>query len=318
MDNEDLHDDEIDLNDTPADDAPGDTSLADPAPGDDGEEATARRDSELEEAETEEEREAIREKRRKERKNRNQKQRERFEAQERNIAALMAQNAELQQRVSAIQDVNAGAQLAQVDNAIAQANQAAEHYKKIIAEATAKQDGRVVAEATEYMIASRQRAQQLTEFKTNATRAINAPKPLNPALVNKSQQFLGKNTWYGGPQSADPDSKVLTALDNSLTAEGWDATSDAYWSELESRAKKYLPHRFQSRQGSGSGEPRTVTRSPVSGGNTASGSGDRGNVFTLSPERVAAIKSAGMWDDPVERKKMITQFRNYDLANKRS
>ena len=277
----------------------------------DEEEATAKVDSELDEAADDSEREEIRARRKAERKSRSQRNREKLEAMERNLAALQAQNQALQQQVGTIQDSNVGSQLAQVDQAINQATQAAEHFKSIIAQATARGDGHAVAEATEYMIASRERAKELSNFKNNATRAINAPKPLNPQLISRAQQFLGKNTWYGGPTSSDPDSKVLTALDNSLTAEGWDSTSDAYWAELENRAKKYLPHRVNS------GAPRQPTRSPVSGSSQSGGNSDSGSTFKLSPDRVAAIKSAGMWDDPVTRNKMIKSYRDFD-KNSRS
>ena len=274
-------------------------------------EKTAKVDSELDEAETDEAREEIRARRRQERKSRGQRNRERVELLERNLQAITEQNRALQQQVSAIQDVNAGSQLAQVDTAITQANQAAEHFKSIIADAATKNDGKTLAEATEYMIAARTRAQQLTEFKANATRAMNAPKPLDTRLVSKSQQFLGKNSWYGGPTSADPDSKVLTALDNSLTAEGWDATTDDYWAELERRKEKYLPHRAERAQ-----TPTAKPRSPVSGGSTQSSGA--GTAFTLSAERVAAIKSAGMWEDPAARAKMIKSYRDYDKSNSRN
>lgn len=277
---------------------------------DDEEEATAKVDSELDDAADDSERDEIRSRRRSERKTQRQRHREKLDAMERNLAALQAQNQALQQQVGTIQDSNVGSQLAQVDQAIQQATQATEHFKSIIAQATARGDGRAVAEATEYMIASRERAKDLNNFKTNATRAINAPKPLNPQLTSRAQQFLGKNTWYGGPTSADPDSKVLTALDNSLTAEGWDATSDAYWTELENRAKKYLPHRVNA-------APARPTRSPVSGSSQSGGNGDSGSTFKLSPDRVAAIKSAGMWDDPVTRNKMIKSYRDFD-KNSRS
>ena len=299
-------------NDNPEDDLKtgAEAEDLDPIEGaDDEDERTAKVDSELEEAETDADREAIRERRRHERKSRGQRNRERVEALERNLQAVTEQNRTLQQQVSSIQDVNTGSQLAQVDAAIAQANQAAEHFKSVIANAATKGDGQTLAEATEYMIAARTRAQQLSEFKTNASRAINAPKPLDTRLVSKSQQFLGKNQWYGGPTSNDPDSKVLTALDNSLTAEGWDATTDAYWTELEARAKKYLPHRSQTPV------VRKPLTSPVPGGGASPGTA--GATFTLSPERVAAIKSAGMWDDPAARAKMIKGYREYDKQNSR-
>ncbi len=275
----------------------------------DEDEKTAKVDSELDEAETDEAREEIRARRRSERKSRGARNRERVEALERNLQAVIEQNRVLQQTVSGIQDVNAGSQLAQVDQAIQQANSAAEHFKSIIAEAATKQDGKTLAEATEYMIAARTRAQQLTTFKDNATRAMNQPKPLDQRLVTRSQEFLGKNSWYGGPTSIDPDSKVLTALDNSLTAEGWDATTPEYWVELERRKEKYLPHRAQQRPARTDAKPR----SPVAGGSTQSGGGTAS--FTLSSDRVQAIKQAGMWEDPAARAKMIKNYRDYDKAN---
>lgn len=285
----------------------------DPIEGhDDEDEKTAKVDEELDSAETDEDREAIRARRKTERKSRAQRNRERVEALERNLQAITEQNRVLQQQVSSIQDVNAGSQLAQVDSAITQANQAAEHFKRLIADAATKNDGKTLAEATEYMIAARTRAQQLTEFKANATRAMNAPKPLDTRLVSKSQQFLAKNQWYGGPTSADPDSKVLTALDNSLTAEGWDATTDEYWTELENRAKKYIPHRLT--------HPTPVKRplSPVAGSGSQPSSSANGGGFTLSPDRVAAIKAAGMWEDAAARAKMIKSYKDYDKANARN
>lgn len=274
------------------------------------EEATAKVDSEIEDAADDEEREEIRARRKAERKSRAQRNREKIEAMERNLAAVMQKNQQLEQQVAGIHDTNVGSQLAQVDSAIAQANQAADHFKSVIAQAAARGDGKTIADATEYMMASRQRAQELAQFKQNATRAINAPKPLNPAMVNKSQTFLGRNQWYGGPSSSDPDSKVLTAVDNSLAAEGWDPTSDAYWNELENRAKKYLPHRF-------TGKADARPRNPVSGASTSVGSSDKGGVFQLSPTRVAAIKAAGMWDDVSARNKMIKTYRDYDKNNSR-
>jgi len=38
----------------------------------------------------------------------------------------------------------------------------------------------------------------------------------------------------------------------------------------------------------------------------------RPNTFTLSPERVRAMKEAGFWDDPVKRDQMIRKFHQGD------
>lgn len=264
------------------------TDEHDPIEIEDDDEKTAKVDSELEEAETDEDREEIRARRRQERKSRGQRNRERVEALERNLQALMEQNQALQQQVGTIQNANTGSQLAQVDQAITQAVQAAEHFKSVIAQAAAKGDGKTLADATEYMIAARTKAQQLTDFKESAVRNMNAPKPLDKRLVDHSTQFLGRNSWYGGPTSADPDSKVLTALDNSLTAEGWDPTSKSYWDELEKRKEKYLPHRASKSAG------RSVAqRSPVSGGSTQSVGGVRRSRFLKNVSQLSKLLACG-------------------------
>lgn len=268
----------------------------------DDDEATAKVDTELEEAENDEEREKIKA-HRGERKSRTQRNRERVDALERTLQSVQAQNQTLQQQVSSIQDINTGSQLAQIDNAIAQANQAADHFKSVIATAASNNDGKTIAEATEYMIAARGRAKELSDFKQQATRAMNAPKPLNTEVVNKVRTFFGKNAWYGGPTSNDQDSKILTVLDNSLTAEGWDPSTDAYWAELEIRKIKYLPHRAAKPQARAGG-------SPVPGGSQSSNTSGK-SVFHLSKAQVENMQMAGLWDDPAKRKSTIDQYRKY-------
>lgn len=273
------------------------------------EESTAKVDSELDEAETDEDREEIRKRRREERKNRGQRNRERVEALERNLQALMEQNRTLQQQVGSIQNANTGSQLAQIDQAIQQATNAAEHFKGVIAEAVSKQDGKTAAEATEYMLASRRRAEELTTFKQNATQAMNKPQPVDPQVTTKATQFLSKNKWYGGPQSDDPDSKVLTLLDNQLAKEGWVPTTDAYWSELEKRAAKYLPHRMTPTPPTA---PASKPRNPTGGSANSSGSGEGATGWTLSAERRKALEDAGLWDDKERRKRAIKSYFDYD------
>ena len=80
---------------------------------------------------------------------------------------------------------------------------------------------------------------------------------------------------------------------------------------MSERVKKHLPHR--SGRGTVSNKPRSI----VAGGNKDSGGGSSAPTFKLSSERVAALKEAGMWNDPVEREKAIKSFREYDRSNKK-
>ena len=112
------------------------------------------------------------------------------------------------------------------------------------------------------------------------------------------------------------DSAVATKIDESLTAEGWDPTTDEYWEELDERLTKYLPHRYN--RGTDSRTSSKPPRSIQTGsGREASSAGTRPGEFKLSPERVKAIKEAGMWDDPNARQKMIRKFIEYDRTQGR-
>ena len=41
------------------------------------------------------------------------------------------------------------------------------------------------------------------------------------------------------------------------------------------------------------------------------------NTFTLSRERVQALKDAGMWDNPDKRAKAIRNYAEFDRKNRR-
>jgi hypothetical protein len=57
-------------------------------------------------------------------------------------------------------------------------------------------------------------------------------------------------------------------------------------------------------------------RSGTSSGRTdVSGSAVK-NTFTLSRDRVQALKDAGMWDDPSKRAKAIRSYADFDRKNR--
>jgi hypothetical protein len=56
----------------------------------------------------------------------------------------------------------------------------------------------------------------------------------------------------------------------------------------------------------------------MTGSGRESAPSGRGNEFRLSPDRVAAIKEMGAWDNLELRSKMIKSYAKYDRENKRS
>jgi hypothetical protein len=288
----------------------------------DDEESSARRDTELEAAATDEEKNRIREQRRQERRNKQQRQKAKIEKQENELRMLREQVAGMSQTVASLQSSTFQQTMGALDGEIRGASTMADRWTQAEVAALAKNDATAAAHARREADAWRERGRQMEVIKHNANsqaqQQATRPQPLDPRMVSKAQAFAAKHNWYSGPQSNDPDSKVLTALDHGLTSEGWDPTTEGYWEELEARVGKYLPHRKgRNDGGSSSGNRNGAQRQPVSGSTSGAGAGTppKGG-FQVSAERVKAMKEAGIWDDPKRRDAAIKRYQEYDAANK--
>ncbi len=279
-----------------------------------------RRDTEIEQAATDEERERIRERRRQERKDRKTREREKFDSLRRQVETLLSKNQQLEQTVAGIQNTNLGQSIATIDTEITNANNMMARLRVVEAEAITKQDGKTAAEARDRQQFLRDRVNQLTYVKGQATQNQNRAAPADPVVAMRATQFMNKHAWYGGVQSSESDSRVLTTLDHQLSQDGWDPKTDAYWEELESRMAKYLPHRA-AQQGNQSQPRKPNGNAGVAGSATGSGTSSQGNGqsagYVVSAERVRAMKDAGIWDDPERRKAAIKRYREYDEVNAR-
>lgn len=267
-------------------------------------------DGEMDNAEDDDEREAIRERRRQERKHRKEAQRGREDTLRRELAARDSVINELRGKVEVIERRNAGGEIAQVDNAIKQAQSAYAFFKDQIRVATDSKNGAAVADATEKMFQTQRKIEELSGIKNAYAQRQSSPQPLDPRMKNLAESWMKRNSWYD-PAGKDQDSEIAMRLDQRLAQEGWDPTTSEYWSELDSRMKKYLPHRSNSGKIS-SNKPRSV----VTGSGRESSGGVNSSTYKLSSERVNALKEAGMWDDPKKRSEAIKRFRDYDKQNK--
>ena len=274
---------------------------------------------------TDEEREAIRVRRREERRQKKELQRQREDRLRAELAARDQIINNLSQRLQTIETRGVSSDISAVDNEL---NQLANVYvglKQQLEKGTENQDGRAVVDATEKMLQVRQRAEQLQQRKQMMVRsaqqsAAAAAQTPDPRLVSHANQWISQNSWYK-VNGTDRDSRTVTALDNALTAEGWDAATPEYWEELTERVKAALPHRMNGgRAPSPRGEPETRRPSggpPVAGSSRSTGSSGRstGKDYTLSPERVEAMKELGIWNDPKRRADMIAEYKKYDKEN---
>jgi hypothetical protein len=266
------------------------------------------------------EREAIRAARREERKLKKQLHREKARESNHLISALKKQNNALADRLAVLEKKTSGAELARVDKAIDDAGVQVEYAKMKMKEAVSAQDGESLVQAQEMLYEAQRKMESLSTIKENATRQMTQQPKQNiqlpdPMVQKMAADWMGRNGWYD-PQGKDLDSEIAQKIDRKLTEEGFDPTQEDYWEELDDRLQKYLPHR--SNTGYNERNRNQRPRSVVTSSGRESSGGVRSNEFRLTPDRVAAIKEAGMWDNTEQRNKMIRKFADWDRQNKQN
>jgi hypothetical protein len=234
------------------------------------------------------------------------------------ISALKKQNQELAERLAAVEKKTSGAELARIDKAIEDSGVQVEYAKMKMREAVGQSDGDGVAKAEEMLYEARRKLESLQSIKNNATKQINQQKPNiqvpDPQVQRLAADWMEDNPWYD-PNGRNEESQIAQMIDKRLTDEGFDPTTEDYWEELDGRLKKYLPEKYNmsyNKPNNSTQRPRSVMTS--SGRETTATT--KANEFRLSPDRVAAIKEAGAWDNPEARKRMISKFAEWDRQNK--
>jgi len=275
----------------------------------------AHEDDELAQASTDRDREAIRARRRDERADRKRKAKEREERLQNELVQERRARQSLEERMGLIERRNVGAELAQLDSAIKQAGDYATHYQRIIAEAVKAGNGELVADATRKLAQSERRAEELTTVRRAYSNQAAAPAPtqVDPVVQANATAWLGRHTWYD-PAGRDQDSAVALTVDRALAAEGRDPRDPGYWTELDARLRKYLPHRMKGDIVNPATPPaERLRKTPVTGsGRESAGNSGDSREYKVSAERVKALKDAGMWDDPKSRADGIRRYREYD------
>ena len=260
---------------------------------------------------TDEEREAIRARRRKERADKKKFRAEKEDSYKREIDSLRRTVAEMNEWKNTVEQRRVQSGVAQLDKALKDSQDAIEVAKRAIKEATDTQNGAALVDAQELYYAARKRTEDLSRVKQQISQQNQRPPQQNvdPAIITLSHKWMEGKDWYD-PQSNNQDSRIALVIDNSLATEGWDPRTPEYYDELDTRLKKYLPHRYNSGYTAPQGDEKRST--PPTGGSAQTRSGSGNSNYTLSPERVRAMKEAGMWDDPDKRKSMIRRYMEQD------
>lgn len=281
-------------------------------------------DAELNAAKSDKEREQIKLRRRRSREHKRKQAQERERDLNNLLAAERETTRQLAERLAVVERRTNGADLAQLDNAVREANGRAEHFKALAASAANANNGAVQTDALEKMIEARNQASHLLNIRGQMVNQASQPAGPDPVVIAHARAWMGKNDWYN-PQGADEDSRVVLSLDQSVKQEGYQPNTPAYWEALDKKIAKYLPHRV-GRGGSssdtsngdtlpGDGRQRP-SKSTTTGSGRQGANGSRSGGFTLSQARVDALKESGQWDNPVERDAAIRYYREYDRTHR--
>ena len=226
---------------------------------------------------------------------------------ERELAYLRQQNAELMRRMSAVEGNTLTQNAAGVQQHLQQALAEARQAEQIMARAIEAGNGEDAATALRIRDEAKERAAQLSAYKDRfeaAAKEATAPRA-DPRVTNYAQQWLSANEWYD-PAGRDEDSAITKAIDNALAREGWDPASAEYWHELT--------RRVANRIGDGDDAParNAKRKAPPTGSGREYAPPSTKNEVVVTPERKQAMVEAGVWDDPVARKRYLKAYQDYD------
>jgi len=104
-----------------------------------------------------------------------------------------------------------------------------------------------------------------------------APRPPDP----KAEDWANKNEWFG---QDEPMTLTSFSIHRKLVEEGFDTTSDSYYSEIDKRMKDTFPHRFD----------KVSPTQSVSSVNRTGSPGRRKGTVRLTPSQVAISKKLGV------------------------
>lgn len=228
------------------------------------------------------------------------------------IAFYERQLAEAHERLAALEarNVQSDAQTAEVQLRQAQAQvQRAENELK---EAVETGDGDRVIKAIRLRDEAAMRVREADELRKRLSNPqLQQKTGMDPQTENHAQQWMADNPWFD-PNGTDEDSVIARAIDEAWAQEarrrGINPSSEDYWDELDARVKRRLGKGDADRS-------RRKATPPVTGRGDTSRASTRTERVTLSPERVKALKDAGVWDDPDLRKRYAKRFAEYDRMN---
>lgn len=246
--------------------------------------------------------EAMREARRNRRKAKKELIKRTNEEKDQRLQLLQRQNEELMRRLSQVERKTVESDLHRLDKMMEDEELKVRYWDTKRKDAFTNRDAEAFSKAEEALMQAKQRLHQMQSAKQKFADEPQQPS-VDPRVARRVKEWMGRNEWYD-PEGKDEDSKIAKVIDQKLTEEGLDPTSEDYWDEFDARLQKRLPHLYTQPQE----KPERRPRSYVTGSERESvGYGNTVNL-RLEPEQVRAMKEAGFWDDKVARARMIKRY----------
>ena len=226
----------------------------------------------------------------------------------------------LQKQLDALNHNQTVSRVTNLDERISTALNEVSQMERVHAAAITKANGEDATAAMKLRNEAENRARQLQWEKQQLIEQANTPRQAPVPYLDKAQAFMAANPWYTH-NGADSDSKLVQEIDAAVAKE-YIPTSDAYWKELQRRVDLNLPKRAKRddrrQEVDDDVDDDTPTRKgpPVGGSSRSVSSSQSGTQIRLSPERVNAMKEAGLWDNPKTRLKMAKKYAEYDKNNR--
>lgn len=226
------------------------------------------------------------------------------------LQQLERQNRELLEKMANIERRVQQGDMEKLEKRIADEQNRIIFAKQKIKEAAETNNGELLVSAQDMLQQATKDFENLDGYRRRVAETPQQRQPVvvpNPEVQELAAQWLANNPWYD-PQGRDPDSRKALNQDVTLEKDGYDPATPEYWAELDRRLQNIIPHRYTD---SVDIEPRSSSRprNVVTGsGRQIAPQGEARNQITLSREQVAAMKDAGMWDDPEKRAKMIRRY----------
>jgi hypothetical protein len=272
-------------------------------------------------------REEIRAARREERKLKKQLHREKARESNVLISALRKNNEEMARKVAELERRTSHAEIARIDNALNDAMVQAEWAEVRIKDSVTAQDGDSMIKAQRDLMEAQRKINEISGLKQQHQTQLQNIKQVapvqdmpDPSVQRMAAQWMSRTSWFN-PNGGDIDSDLAKKIDKKVMEEGFDPTTEDYWEELDDRLSKYLPHHYnqgnnQMNNQSNDRSQKERPRSFVTGSSREGTSNGKSGDYYVKPERVAAMKEAGIWDNNEARNRMIKKFADWDRQNK--